>query len=293
MNKPVYKTSKPKPRRLLLDALDTRWKNYLAEISRCRVEFSNDAVHDLRVATRRILALIQLLNSILTGSSLEKLPRAFKRQLDEFDHLRDTQVILDELSRILPKFPQLQDFQNHLLSAEEGMLRDLHRKLERRETSDVTRGILRTHESITAEIDIDLEARILQAVDDAYLLTRMRLGWVDISQPDTIHRVRVAFKAFRYMVEIVHPMLGNYPAGNLKKMNTYQTLMGEIQDAEVFACTLADYSGNSSLPNPEPVHCYCEERRSKSISAFADAMDRLHDFWRPASDRPYPWEKVR
>ena len=54
----------PKPNLLLLEALEQRWKNYRAELKRCRAEFSNEAVHDLRVATRRMLALIQLLNSI-------------------------------------------------------------------------------------------------------------------------------------------------------------------------------------------------------------------------------------
>jgi hypothetical protein len=31
----------------LLEALGQRWKNYRAELKRCRAEFSNEAVHDL------------------------------------------------------------------------------------------------------------------------------------------------------------------------------------------------------------------------------------------------------
>jgi CHAD domain-containing protein len=48
----------------LIAALDERWKNYRAELKRCREEFSNEAVHDLRTAARRMLAFIRLLNSI-------------------------------------------------------------------------------------------------------------------------------------------------------------------------------------------------------------------------------------
>src|SRR5512138_3690242 len=85
-------------RELLLAALEERWKKYRTELKRCRDEFSNEAVHDLRVATRRMLALVKLLNSVDRHPRLKKLNNAFKDQLDEFDDLRDTQVILAELS---------------------------------------------------------------------------------------------------------------------------------------------------------------------------------------------------
>src|SRR5215211_501085 len=98
----------------LLEALDERWKNYRAELKRCRAEFSNEAVHDLRVAARRMLAIIRLLNSISPRPRLQKLNRAFKDQLDEFDDLRDTQVILAEISETLQELPPLQEFQDYL-----------------------------------------------------------------------------------------------------------------------------------------------------------------------------------
>src|ERR1041384_8221119 len=95
----------------LLDALDERWKNYRAELKRCRAEFSNEAVHDLRSSARRMLAFIQLLNYISPRPRLQKLNRAFKDQLDEFDQLRDTQVILADISEALQQLPQLHDFE--------------------------------------------------------------------------------------------------------------------------------------------------------------------------------------
>jgi len=106
MGTPEPEQSKSDPQQLLLQALEMRWENYRSELKNCRSEFTEDAVHDLRVATRRILALIQLLNSISPRPRLKKMARAFKDQLDEFDDLRDTQVILAELSGILQEIPQ-------------------------------------------------------------------------------------------------------------------------------------------------------------------------------------------
>src|SRR5918911_3627714 len=103
-------SSPPTINEFLLEALDQRWKNYRAELKRCRAEFSNEAVHDLRASARRMLAFIQLLNDISPRPRLQKLRRAFKEQLDEFDQLRDTQVILADVSETLQQLPQLQDF---------------------------------------------------------------------------------------------------------------------------------------------------------------------------------------
>jgi CHAD domain-containing protein len=132
----------------------------------------------------------------------------------------------------------------------------------------------------------------LQAVDDAFLRVKQRYSAADIARPATIHRVRVAFKSFRYMVEIVHPLLRNFPAENIKRMNDYQSLMGEIQDAEVFTQTLADFSEYASFSDSEPVRRYEERRHTDAISAYENQMNQFVTFWRGEPDQPFPWERT-
>ena len=284
-------TTEKAPNQLLLEGLENRWKKYREELNRCRAEFSNEAIHDLRVAVRRLLAFIQLLNSISPRPRLRKLNRAFKDQLDEFDELRDTQVILAELSEILRELPQLLEFQNHLRSEEQKILRSLRKKIKKLDTSESKKRIHKTCESIE-KMEDELEVQILQAVDDAFLLVKQRYNAADLARPASLHRVRVVFKSFRYMVEIVQPLLQDFPLENLKRMNDYQSLMGEIQDAEVFTQTLADYSERASLSDPEPVRRYEERRHADAISAYEKQMNQLTTFWRSAPDQPFPWEKT-
>jgi CHAD domain-containing protein len=284
------KQAESDPQRLLLRALERGWQNYRSELKNCQSEFTEDAVHDLRVATRRILALIQLLNSIAPRPRLKKMAHAFKEQLDGFDDLRDTQVILGQLSEILQELPQLEEYEQHLHSHEKEMLKELQKKLKDRDTSDISGWIQKTRDSLEEETNSSLKAQILDAVDDAFLVVRQRLGWVDLTRSSTIHRVRVVFKAFRYMVEIVHPLLKDFPPAILKQMNDYQTLMGNIQDAEVFARTLAEFTASAPFPDHDAVQQYYEKRRTEAISAFVNAKDQLHIFWRPAPDQPFPWD---
>jgi CHAD domain-containing protein len=277
---------------LLLDAFDKRWKKYRSELKRCQAEFSNESVHDVRIAARRLLSLIQLLNSISPRPRLQKLSRSFKDQLDEFDDLRDTQVILAEFSETIQELPQLQKVQMYLQAVEEDLLKTLRKKLKVIDLFDVSKRMRRTRETIESETKEDLVPQILQAVDDAYLLTKQRHGWINPSQPATIHRVRIAFKGFRYMVEIIHPLLNGFPEANLKLMNDYQSLMGEIQDVEVIMQTLADFPASTSSFDLKSVRGYYESRHAEATSAYIEKMNQINDFWRAAPDQPFPWEKT-
>jgi|SRR5688572_6360945 len=275
----------------LLEALDQRWKNYRAELKRCRAEFSNEAVHDLRSSTRRMLAMIRLLNSISPRPRLQKLNHAFKDQLDEFDDLRDTQVILAEISETLHELPQLLEFEDYLRGVEKKLLKTLRKKLRVIDLFDVSKRIRRMRESLKSESNDGLVLQTLQAVDDAFLITKQRYTWINPAQATSIHRVRLAFKTFRYMVEIVHPLLPHFPVENLKSMHDYQSLMGEIQDVEVIMQALADAPANFSSFDPEPVRRYYERCHAEAVSAYLASMNQLDTFWRPAPDQPFPWEK--
>jgi CHAD domain-containing protein len=286
-------SSTPSVNQFLLEAMDLRWKNYRAELVRCRSEFSNEAVHDLRASARRMLAIIQLLNFLSPRPRLQKLNRAFKDQLDEFDDLRNTQVILAEISEAIQELPQLREFQDYLQEVEKKLLKTLRKKLKVIDLFDVSKRIRRLRESLKAEsaANGDLVEKTLRVVDDAFLITKQRQNWINPAQANTIHRVRQAFKTFRYMVEIVHPLLDDFPSENLEQMHDYQSLMGEIQDVEVIMQALADTPQHVAAFDPEPVRRYYERCHADAISAYLVTMDRLATFWRPAPDQPFPWEK--
>lgn len=277
--------------RFLLQALDERWEKYRAELKRCRAEFSNEAVHDLRVASRRMLAFGRLMNSISPRPRLQKLNRAFKDQLDEFDDLRDIQVVLAEISETIQELPQLQEFQDHLQNVEKSLLKTLRKKLRVVDLFDVSKRIRRMREALKAEPNENFIGPAFQAVDGVFLITRQRRNWVNPAQATSIHRVRVAFKTFRYMVEIIHPVLQDFPFENLKCMHDYQSLMGEIQDVEVITQALADAPVQVSSFDPVPVRGYYERCHAKVVSAYLERKDQLDTFWRPTPDQPFPWEK--
>ena len=283
--------SKPGACQLLLQALEESWKNYLKELKRCKKEFSNEAVHDLRVATRRVMTVVQLLQAIAPRPRLQKVMRTFQDQLDELDDLRDTQVILAEISETIHELPEFHGFQKHQQILEEKSLRSLRKKIKKFNPVLLAKRIHKAHHFLEREMDASLDHQLLQPVDDAYLIAKQRLDWVDSGRPVTIQRVGSAFRVFRCMVELVHPLLEGFPPNNLEGMYRYQSLMEEIQDAQVFMQTLADFFEHTSISGLESIRHYYESRHDESVNAYIKDMNQFHHFWRPAPDQPFPWEQ--
>ena len=283
--------SKSHAAQFVLDGLEKAWRKYRAELKRCREEFSNEAIHDLRVAARRLVAILRLLHSIAPRPRLQKTIRILKEQLDEFDDLRDAQVILAEISETIQELPALRAFQKRQLRQEDKLLRNVRKQVKKFNAKELSRRVLKIHDSIQTESDDNLESQILQAVDDVYLITQQQLAAVDLARPATIHRLRIAFKTFRYMLEIIYLLLQDFPETNLKSMHEYQSLMGEVQDTQVFLQTLADFSEDASSSDARTLRAYYEHRHVEAIAAFGEDMNRLNTFWRGEPAQPFPWEK--
>jgi inorganic triphosphatase YgiF len=96
--------------RHLGDSLHTQWLRYRKRLKRCQERFSEDAVHDVRVETRRLLSTIALLGAFIPERDIKKVRRALKRHLDTFDQLRDTQVQLGYVGRMAGTFPDAHAF---------------------------------------------------------------------------------------------------------------------------------------------------------------------------------------
>src|SRR5262245_19491382 len=84
----------------LLSTLDQSWKNFSGAWKSARTKSSEKAIHDLRVNTRRLIAILELAKAESGDTEIAKLQRRFKKVLKRMGPLRDTQVLLANLSLI-------------------------------------------------------------------------------------------------------------------------------------------------------------------------------------------------
>ena len=140
---------------------------------------------------------------------------------------------------------------------------------------------------------VGLDEKLFTAVDEAYAVVKQRYDLVDPGEPSTIHRLRIAFKKIRYMIEVIYPLLQNTPKDYLKKMHDYQSAMGDIQDMEAALQILADFEEQASAANdPETVRLYYRERHTLAVSRYIEDKGEVFTFWRATPDKSFPEEKT-
>ncbi|XOV89412.1 MAG: CHAD domain-containing protein [Pseudomonadota bacterium] len=232
---------------LLLKALDSRWHHYRQLAKACRSNPGEAEVHDLRTSIRRLLALMALVKGIAGGKSRarDRLRKYLKRQLDEFDELRDLTVADERVGRYLTDFPALTPFADWLGQEVTRAHRDLrHRKYRKLPASQKRR--YRKIRKQLARCSEDLAPPILASLGAALEKCREKLAAASASAPGTIHEARIALKQLRYLVEVAGPVDGLPEPNSLAHL---QTLTGEVQDLQVFTLLLAKFSQQHDLPD--------------------------------------------
>jgi CHAD domain-containing protein len=279
---------------LLLDALDKRWNHYHTEVMSCRQEASREVIHDLRVAIRRLLSVIEVLRVVEAQPDLEKLRKYFKEQSESLDKLRDTQVMMAEVSEALEELPEAKTFLKYLSKREKRWLHIVEKKICSTKPGNLIKRISLIRKSlIKHEADESLHQNVLRIADNAFARVLQCFDQLDRTEATTIHRLRIAFRRFRYLIEIIHPLLYHYPSGHLSLMHDFQAVMGDIQDIEILLDTLSDYSKKEKSFNGEPVRRYYRRRYIEALAAFDRSVPQIGTFWRSSPRASFPWNANR
>src|SRR5262245_57147233 len=114
--------------------LKSQCKQYRKQLRRCQKKFSEKAVHDSRVAARRLISVVELLAPFLPAAHVKKIERLLKQHLDTFDELRDTQVQLATLRGLARSFPAARSFKAYLKKKEERLTRTTRKQVKKLKT---------------------------------------------------------------------------------------------------------------------------------------------------------------
>ena len=270
--------------RHLEDSLKAAGKRYRRQMERCRDKFSETAVHDLRVEIRRLLALVEMIGIFVPARRRKKAARLLKAQFDVFDDLRDTQAQALRVRAMARRQAGARRYQDHLCRHERRGIRkaakaigEFHLARARKLVEDF-RAELRSRRK--QGLENEDWARLWQSVRGAYAKTAVFNQAISRADTRTIHRTRIAFKKYRYMIEALAPLLRGASPTRLRALHAHQTLMGDVQDLEVLI-TGVDNFLRKGKPGSGEVRSFMaglEGRRQTAIASFLKAADRLSTF---------------
>ncbi len=273
-------------------ALAGQWRRYRKRLKRCQRKFSAGAVHDSRIETRRLLATLELVAVFIPERKLKKLRRALKEHLDAFDPLRDTQVQLAGVESLRRALPAAKKFHRWLRQREVRYIRKARRAVKAVRTRRVGKriaaleGELRRCRKKTAPVRAFAMAQ--DAIQIAFARVIRLSRRVSAKDPQTIHRTRIAFKGFRYMVEALSPLLPAVTDKHRQVMHDYQSMMGDIQDLKVLLSALDEYiESEANARAAQGLQAEFEQRREQLIRRYVNGDYKLQAFWPPATPPPH------
>jgi CHAD domain-containing protein len=274
----------PKLANHLAESVRSARRRYRKRLARCQEKFSEKIVHDLRTDTRRILALIDLLAALRFDNSLSKLRKTFKKRLDAFDDLRDTHVQRVLLKPMWPKFPEAKEFQKHLRKCEKQLECEMSKKVEdikgkglNRCLKDIQQSLCECAKRPPQGESVGQAQALLSGAYDRVMDLRHK---IQRENPKTIHRMRVAFKRFRYTAELLRPFLPGFTPQRIERMKDFQDAAGKIQDVAVLLARIEKdiEQERISEASVEKLREELQRCELRAIEALMERIDELMDF---------------
>jgi CHAD domain-containing protein len=209
---------------------------------RCIRKATTRDLHDLRVESRRQLALVALAGG-LGASGVGKVRRLLKRCLRASSSLRDSDVLLALVNQLRPEYPEIGKFRRRLRDRKRTSREETQRRLKRdkRKLSrhvdalvEATRRLPANENSVTA---------MTRALSDSAEKVR-ELGAAARRDESQLHRARVALKQLRYTVEALGPFLPGARKAWMEGLREAQHKMGGIHDLDVLAASIDEYTSH-------------------------------------------------
>lgn len=267
----------------LAHSLDTKWWCYCEHFKRCRKKFSNKAVHDTRVSTRRLLSTLELLEPFVSQGKLRKVFKSLKEYLDGFDEVRDTHVQLVHLKEF-KKSPIAKPFKKWLKKRDSKFSRKTHKAVRRFKTKNLARQIMVLKQEIrTCSETLPAEhafATVMRTVNSMFAGVVQARNRIKPDDTDTIHCTRIPFKHFRYAVEELAPLLPAITKARAKQLHEYQSRMGGIQDFTVFLDAFDRFHCRKQIKpaDAENFRDAIKHREQTLITEFLRHADQLNHF---------------
>jgi len=213
------------------------------------------AIHQARVATRRVRAALSI---VTRGSKSRKLTKVVSRLTRTLGRVRELDVAilsLDELASDVSVPREGLDLLRAILKEErerlcaEMALGIEHVNLERlqRKALAAVQRLVDEHESDVSDLK-RLKAVTKRSVRRGLALRAAIDNAGGIYLPDRLHQVRIAVKKLRYVLEIARDLSRSRASARIRTLRSVQDLLGRMHDLEMLIMRIRALQGSDRAP---------------------------------------------
>jgi len=274
---------------VLVRTLEDRWVVLGRAFAAARKKPGGRRVHDLRVALRRLDSVVSLVEVLVGGKAERTLRKHVKRLLRRLGDVRDAYVQRKAVASLAQRHRDLAGLRARLVARE----KKLEAKVGGWLSGIDMASLQKTFELVAGEALLALSsallvarhrATLLEAVDRRFSRLIDRRRALDVSDLDTVHSLRVAFKRFRYLVEVLQPVLVGVGKAQLDSMKAFQLMMGEVHDLDLLNRRLTKWRRRKARHSADLVSAHDEigRRLLQKTDALMASVDDIHTFWNPS-----------
>ena len=237
-----------------------------------------ERVHDMRVASRRLRAVLEIFAPCFPQSEFKGVLRDVKQLADALGERRDPDVHIEALqafsrtlvpanrpgvARLVEDLRERQARGNEVLAAEleRASERGLHERLLA--LADAAEPSRSSREGAQGRAASSPDGTL---ADNAERIVRVRLDELcsfmpaaaDPAEVVALHDMRIAAKRLRYILEVTGPCFGPYAKTATKHVKELQDLLGEIHDCDVQVPETDAFAERLEAPTPRR----CGRRRA-------------------------------
>ena len=214
------------------------------------------AIHQARVATRRLREALPLVARGAPGRKLARAVRRLTRALGPVRELDVALLTLGELARAadVPRAGVL-SLQQVIRQERARMHRDMIRTVDRSRLDNLTEKLLahaRKRDTQAVRPRLADPKQLTDARDRAARRAERLHASIEnaaaIYLPDRLHEVRIAVKKLRYAMEIVRELSGSRATVRIMTLKRAQDLLGRIHDLEVLIARTRAIQGSPNAP---------------------------------------------
>jgi CHAD domain-containing protein len=276
---PADSAPRPPPRRprgpsggsLLARKLRALDAELAAAIPRVTASADVEAIHDLRVAIRRLRTLLKLARPVFGRHYADAVRAAFTVVHRATGALRDEEVLDETLETIASDSPAFVAWKMRRRARERSLRRGV---LARLQAGDLSRARQLLKALVTLPVDPERDrpaAKLARRAVDRARRKVEALRDVPTSDAVALHELRIAYKELRYATELLAPALPADLAAMAEPAAKFQKRLGEIHDADMALATLSRARGLDASARTE-VRAGLEALREKRVGKYVAEM---------------------
>jgi triphosphatase len=264
-----------------------------------RAGADRDAIHDMRVASRRLRSMLHLFTPFYRKRAIKPYAKSLRQIAKQLGTVRDLDVLQIKAEQYLADRPDaapdslnglLDSWQAQTKDARQTLIKLLDSNAYKRFATDFAGFVTTTGKGSASVCDepqpILVRQVAPQLVYEHLATVRAYETVLDGASLDTLHSLRIQVKRLHYALEAFTEVMAPEAQTALDATKTLQDYLGNLQDARIAGTVLQEYLDNASENEPtDAILRYMAARADEKRELLAGVSEAWATFSSPSTRR--------